>query len=84
MTEEYVFPELIIATRAEAFVVLDRLTQLISRYAAATVADLYDLCGLETKYADNKWGWTELPGVKIVRVDSGYKLDLPKPVSLKE
>lgn len=76
------YNEVIIPTRVEAEVVLERLFDLISRYEVATVADLYDLCDLQASHTDNKWGWMELPGARIVHTRHGYMLDLPRPEPL--
>lgn len=76
------FDEVVLDERAEAEEVIDRLFDLVSRYEAATVADLYELVGLASTHTDNKWGWTDLTGAGVTRVRGGYLLDLPDPESL--
>lgn len=76
------FDEIILATRAEAEEVIDRLFDLVSKYESATVADLYELVGITGNYMDEKWGWTDLRGASIRRIRSGYLLDLPRPENL--
>jgi hypothetical protein len=77
------FGELIIASRAEAEEVLDRMYDLISKYDSASVADLYELTGIESAHTDHKWGWRELHGSSFGRVrGGGYLLNLPEPVPL--
>jgi hypothetical protein len=76
------FDEIILATRHEAEEVIDRLFDLVARYDQATVSDLYDLLGLSAQYTDEKWGWSDIRGIGIVRVRSGYLLDIPKPEPL--
>jgi len=73
------FDEIILRTRPEAEEVIDRLYDLISRYEAASVADLYDLVGLESSHTDFKWGWTDLRGAQARKIREGYFLDLPEP-----
>jgi len=74
------FDEIIIASRQEAEEVIDRLFDLISKYESATVADLYELTGLESSHTDHTWGWTDLRGAAVGRVrGGGYLLDLPEP-----
>lgn len=77
------FDEIILATRAEANEVLERLFDLVSKYESATVADLYDLVGVTGSYTDDKWGWFDLRGADVTRVRHGYLLDLPKPEPLE-
>lgn len=71
-----------VQARAEAEEVLSKLFDLTVEYGQATVADLYDACGLDTEFTDNKWGWTDLRGVEPRRVHDGYILTLPKPIPL--
>jgi hypothetical protein len=77
------FDEIILSTRGEAEEVIDRLFDLVSRYDEASVADLYELVGLESSHTDHKWGWREMRGSTVERVRSGgYLLDLPEPEPL--
>ena len=73
------FDEIILDSRTEAEEVIDRLFDLVSRYETATVADLYELVGLESSHTDHKWGWTDVRGAGVSRVRDGYLLDLPEP-----
>jgi len=76
------FDEIILATRGEAEEVIDRLFDLVSRYQQATVSDLYELVGITSNFADEKWGWTDIRGAGVTRVSNGYLLDLTKPAAL--
>lgn len=76
------FDEIILATRAEAETVIDRLFDIVTRYEAATVADLYELVGVTPKFTDDKWGWTDIRGAGVTRVRSGYLLELPPTEAL--
>jgi hypothetical protein len=74
------FDEVVIPSREEAEEVLDRLFELISKYESATVADLYELTGIESSHTDQRWGWTDLRGSSVGRLrGGGYLLDLPEP-----
>jgi hypothetical protein len=74
------FDDIVINSRQEAEEVIDRLFDLISKYNTATVADLYELTGLESSHTDHKWGWEDLRGATIGRVrGGGYLLNLPEP-----
>lgn len=72
------FDEIILDTRAEANEVIERLFDLVSEYEQATVADLYEMVGIDSSYTDDKWGWTDMRGAGVTRIRSGYLLDLPK------
>jgi hypothetical protein len=76
------FDEIILATRAEAEEVIDRLFDLVARYEQATVSDLYELVGVSGNFTDEKWGWTDVRGAGVTRIRNGYLLDLPRPSQL--
>ncbi len=48
-------PELIVSSKSEGDLVIERLVDIIDTYEVASVADLYDLLGLPNSYIDNKW-----------------------------
>lgn len=73
------FDEIIIPGRAEAEEVLDRLDDMCARFECASVADLYELCGISGNWADDKWGWTDVSHATTSRVKGGYLLNLPQP-----
>jgi hypothetical protein len=79
------FDEIILATRVEAQEVIDRMYDLIQQFEQVTVADLYELVGVNGNYTDENWGWTDLRGIGATRLSGGggYLLDLPKPEQLK-
>jgi hypothetical protein len=76
------FDEIILESRGEAEQVLDSLFELTSKYQVATVADLYDLVGIQGNHTDNRWGWTDLRGAGVSQVRGGYLLNLPKSEQL--
>lgn len=81
-TGRYDFDSIILESRGEAEEVLDRLCELIDTYKVASVADLYDLVGVDFEYTDNKYGWMNLRNAEVVRVRDGYTLKLPKAVPI--
>jgi hypothetical protein len=76
------FDDIILATRPEAEVVIDKMYDLLGTYDSVTVADLYSLIGWSSSYTDQKWGWTELRGADVRRHRDGWALNLPKTVAL--
>ncbi|MET0786959.1 MAG: hypothetical protein ABWY25_09650 [Paenisporosarcina sp.] len=71
------YKEVVLADRAEAERVVERMYDLLEKYEIVTLADLYDLCGFATSHIDNKWGWTSLTNAQVVQVREGYLIDLP-------
>jgi hypothetical protein len=72
------FDEIIFETRGEAEEVLSHLVDLTIDYDVASVADLYDLVGIESAHTDQKYGWTDLRGASVSRVREGYMINLPR------
>lgn len=76
--------KVILPTRLAAEQVADRIAHLIKIYMYATVADLYDLCGVSTTHNDAKWGWDNFTVGGIKRVPTGYELGFSPPKSLSD
>ena len=71
-------------SRAEAEQVLDSMCEAIDHYDAVSVANLYDLLGIDcTSYTAQNWGWFDLSSASVSKVAGGYKLNLPRPKYLK-
>lgn len=71
------FDDIILTTRGEAEEVLSHLVDLTIDYDMASIADLYDMVGIESTYVDRKYGWTHLNNAVVSRVREGYLIDLP-------
>jgi hypothetical protein len=69
--------EIILVSRDEADLVIERLNDIIDKYDVASVSDLHDLVGLPSTYVDNKWGWNSLNYANVRQTREGYLLDLP-------
>lgn len=70
-------PDLIVSSREEADVVIERLGDIIQQYGVASLADLYDLVGLPNSHVDNKWGWYDLIYANVRQVRDGFLIELP-------
>lgn len=66
-------------TREDAENVLDSMMDILRQYEVVSVADVYDLVGIESNYTDNNYGWTRLGSARVVRTRNGWELDLPRP-----
>ena len=77
----YDFESVIVESRGEAELVLDRMDEIIDNYDSVSITDLYDLVGYDGgKYTDSKYGWTSLRGVDIERLrDGSYEIVMPAP-----
>lgn len=78
----YDYDNVVVESRGEAENVLAMMDELISEYKIVSVADLYDLVGIDGSYTDNRYGWTNIRTASVVRVRDGYMIKLPKPQPL--
>ena len=72
------FEPIILETRKEANEVLNLLLTMVTDYGQASIADLYDLVGITSKFTDNEYGWLDLSNASITIGSNGYSLNLPK------
>lgn len=71
--------DVILETREDAEVVLERMKDIIDGYGVVTVGDLCELLEVSAPHTYEKWGWDYLTGVQVKPIREGYLLDLPPP-----
>lgn len=76
------YTDILFRTRDEAEAVFDKMLALIDSYDVVSVADFNDLVGITGEYTDEKFGWSDLADVTIVRKRDGYLIDLDRPKPL--
>lgn len=69
--------EIILSDRAQCEAVLEQMDAILETYRAVSVLDMKSLLGLATTPVENKWGWTNLSGARVIQIREGYLLDLP-------
>lgn len=79
----YNYDDIILSSRGEAEAVLDSMDEILSKYGTVSVADLYDMVGIECNYTDNNYGWTDITTAKVIPVREGFIIKLPRPYPLK-
>lgn len=79
----YSYDEVILDSRGEAENVLTRMGELIDTYGVVSVADFYDMVGINGDYTDNKYGWNSIRNAEVVRVTGGgYMIRLPRAMAI--
>ena len=64
--------------KATAEDVLDQMHEICDTYSIVILTDYYDLAGVSApSYTSNLYGWIELEGLKVVRANGGYTIQLP-------
>lgn len=67
----------ILESRSDADLVVERIIDIVDKYDVVSVADVYELIGQESSHIDNKWGWTGLTSIGVDQVREGYRLKFP-------
>ena len=69
--------DIILHSREDAELVMERMADILDQFQKVSVADLYDLLGMPTSMSDNKWGWRVLSSPGIAQVREGWLIELP-------
>lgn len=71
-------------TRKECEAILKEMRQIIKHFGYVTLADYYDLVGIDCRYTDNEKGWYSLQGFIIQnKYDAWFEIVLPEPVEIQ-
>ena len=76
------FDDIGFSTRGEAEAVLSALVDQTIEYRAATVANFYELSGVESNFTDHNYGWTDLRDAYTERSRDRYIIVFPTPKPL--
>lgn len=79
----YGYDDPVVTSRGDAERILQEMGEIIQEYGQASIADLYDLCGITGRPTDMNYGWTEMPGARSIRVPEGYLIQMPRPTCIK-
>lgn len=87
-TSKFEFKDIIFESRSDAEDVKDQIEAIIDTYGTASVADLYDLLGVnqdQVDFTDNYYGWYigDVKGFSVHYVNNGYRLNIPRPTVIK-
>ncbi len=84
-SSQYSVDNIILEDRGDAEKVLTAMNAYIAEYGEVSISTLYDMIGEPIgDFMCTRWGWRSLNTAGIMRTSNGgYKLDLPRPVSLK-
>lgn len=71
-----------IDSKGEAEAVLFAMEERIRDYGRVSIADFYDLIGIDCDFTDYKYGWNDLSNTYIHRMNDGYSIHFDKAVVL--
>lgn len=82
---QYSVDNIILEDRGDAEKVLTAMNAYIAEYGEVSIHTLYEMLGEPiSDFMSTRWGWRSLNTAGIMRTtNGGYKLDLPRPQSLK-
>lgn len=76
---EFEYDEVILDSRADAEKTIDALQDIIDEYGMASVADLYDIVGMDNdNWSLNDYGWTNVRSARVQYTRDGFWIRMPK------
>lgn len=84
-SSQYSVDNIILEDRGDAERVLTAMNAHIAEFGEVSISTLYEFIGEPIgDFMSTRWGWRSLNTAGIMRTSNGgYKLDLPRPMSLK-
>lgn len=74
--------EIEVDTYTDSQNVIYQLQGLIDQYQQATIADLYDLVGIDGDFTDNNYGWKDLTRVSVIPYGRKFIIRMPRFIAL--
>lgn len=78
-TPKRTFDDICFEDRGDVEIVVDNLNASMDAYGVVSVADLFELAGQDTVFTDNRFGWTDLTGMRVESHGGWYVLKMPPP-----
>lgn len=78
----YNYTEYTLQNRGEAEDVLRCMKDIIASYGIVSVADYYDLIGVDGEFTANRYGWSSLKNAYVDRVRGEYIIRFPKVMAI--
>ena len=71
------FNDIVLTSRAEAELIIERMGDIIENYEYASISDLKHLIGERSNYVDKTWGWSSINFVDIRQIREGWLISFP-------
>ena len=73
------FDDIYFNTRTEAENVLAAMDEIVASYRIVSVADYFDLVGIDGPWTGNNYGWTDnIRNARVVNTRDGYTIKFPR------
>ena len=85
MAGRFDYDDISFDSRGDAELVLDQMRDLVDGdrgFGLVTVADMYDLAGLQAPFTARKYGWFNLRTAEVIRGRDGFYIRLPKAMPI--
>ncbi len=76
------YSNILFMDRVEAERSFVSLVEIIDRYGSVSIDDLYQLCDIDSVFADRYYGWTTLNDAYVIPIDKHYSIHFPEPIYL--
>lgn len=76
--------DLIFKTKSDAETVIVDLKECLETYGVVSLADLYDIVGVNVnKYDNYLYGWVNLDDASVIELPDGYFVKLPEVIDIR-
>lgn len=85
MAGRFDYDDISFDSRGDAELVLDQMRDLVDGdrgFGLVTVADMYDLAGLQAPFTARKYGWFNLRTAEVIRGRDSFYIRLPKAMPI--
>ena len=73
------FDDIYFDTRTEAENVLAAMDEIVASYRIVSVADYFDLVGVDGPWTGNNYGWTDnIRNARVINTRDGYTIKFPR------
>lgn len=81
--QNYAYNDIVFDTKYSAEECLEQMCDIIENYDVVSIAELYEIAGLDSVPTDHNYGWQNLAQARIDRDRDGWIIKFPKVVVIK-
>lgn len=81
--QNYAYSDIVFENKYSADECLEQMCDIIDHYDVVSIAELYEIAGLNSVPTDHNYGWTNLANARIDRDRDGWVIKFPKVVAIK-
>lgn len=77
--DNYDFRNIVIRQRQDAEMIIDEMIERIRKTGSVSIAEMFDLLDIPSRYTDNNYGWDDERDIGLKRVNAGFLIKVTEP-----